>query len=261
MFDQLGVGVFRRRYDSFDLDVGAVIGEDGVLVVDTRASHHQADQFREELRTLTSLPVRWVVDTHYHWDHTFGNARFSGAEIWGHVACRDALARLGDDMKEGAKAWLPPEQHAEIDEVVITPPTHTFATRVSIDIGREVVLTHHGLAHTNSDVVISVPDASVSFVGDIVEESAPPNFGDSFPLTWPLTLRLAIDEMHGTVVPGHGDVVDLAFVRHQHQELVGVAELASQVINDEISIEEAADRGPYPGQVMVTAINRAVEVG
>jgi glyoxylase-like metal-dependent hydrolase (beta-lactamase superfamily II) len=83
VFDQLADGVFRRRYASLDLNIGVVIGDEGVLIVDTRASHVEADELRSDLRALTAKPVLWVIDTHWHWDHTFGNARFPGAEIWG----------------------------------------------------------------------------------------------------------------------------------------------------------------------------------
>jgi glyoxylase-like metal-dependent hydrolase (beta-lactamase superfamily II) len=83
MFDQLADGVYRRRYESLDLNVGVVLGEEGALIVDTRASHVEADELLDELRTLTSLPVRWVIDTHWPWDHTFGNARFPGSRDLG----------------------------------------------------------------------------------------------------------------------------------------------------------------------------------
>ena len=78
MFDELADGVFRRHYESLDLNVGVVLGDEGSLIADTRASHVEADELLDELRRLTSLPVLWVIDTHWHWDHTFGNARFPG---------------------------------------------------------------------------------------------------------------------------------------------------------------------------------------
>lgn len=260
MFDELGEGVFRRRYESLDLNVGIVMGEDGVLVVDTRASHAQADELKVELATLTDLPVRWVVNTHWHWDHTFGNSRFANAEIWGHARCREVLTTRGTEMREAAKRWVPAELHHLVDEVVISPPDRVFASEASVEVGRRVELSYHGLGHTDSDIVVTVPDAGVSFVGDLVEESAPPYFGDSYPVVWPLTMRLAIEDMGEVVVPGHGDVVDHGFVRTQHDELVAVAELATRVIEGELVTEEAAKLGPYPRGVMLTALNRAAEV-
>ena len=132
MFDQLGEGVYRRRYESLDLNVGVVMGDDGLLIVDTRASHRQADELRDELRALSPNPVRWVINTHWHWDHTFGNAVFGTADIWGHQNCLVALRDRGDEMKTSAKTWIPQEYHPVIDEVEITPPKSTFAERASL---------------------------------------------------------------------------------------------------------------------------------
>jgi glyoxylase-like metal-dependent hydrolase (beta-lactamase superfamily II) len=258
MFDELGEGVFRRRYEALDLNIGVVIGEDGVLVVDTRASHSQADQFKKELSSLTDLPVRWVINTHWHWDHTFGNSRFPDVDLWGHERCREALADRGDEMKVGARRWLSERHHAEIDAVEIMAPNKTFSDRASIDIGRRIELTYHGLGHTDADIVIRVPDSDVAFMGDLVEEGAPPSFGDSYPTIWPLTLRLATEEMPGAIVPGHGDVIDPAFIRSQYAELVAVADLAIRCSEGEIAVEDAANEGPYPPDVMIVALERAV---
>lgn len=260
MFQEIGDRVFRRRYESLDLNVGVVLGEEGALVVDTRASHGQADELRTELASLTDLPVRWVVNTHWHWDHSFGNARFRDAEIWGHELCREALAVHGEEMKEGAKAWLPSEHHQAIDDVEVVPPDRTFSDRASLSIGRSVDLSYHGLAHTDADIVITVPDAEVAFMGDVVEESAPPNFGDSYPVTWPLSLRLAMESVPDVIVPGHGDLVDRSFVVSQHEELVAVAELSTRLIAGEIALEDGVSAGPYPEAVMCSALDRALEV-
>lgn len=252
-FDEVGERVWRRRYESLDFNVGVVEGDEGLLVVDTRASHDQADELRSELPELSDKPVRWVVNTHWHWDHTFGNARFPEAEIWGHETCRRMLLEHGDEMKEGAKVWLPDEYHPVIDRVEVVPPSRTFAQRASLAIGRDVLLDHHGLGHTDADIVVRVPDADVLFLGDLVEESAPPAFGDAHPLEWPHTL--ASVPLAGSMVPGHGDTVDRAFVARQQEELEEVARLAGEVAAGR-SPEAAAAEGPYPAEVMRTAFER-----
>lgn len=260
MFEELGNGVFRRRYESLDLNIGVVIGEDGVLLVDTRASHRQARELADELKSLTDLPVRWVVNTHWHWDHTFGNAVFDDALIWGHELCVIGLDKWADEMKSAAKAWLPEEAHAEIDEVEIVLPTETFAETTSIQIGRDIELSYHGLAHTDADIVVRVPDADVAFFGDLVEESAPPSFADSYPITWPLTLRLATEAMPRTIVPGHGDLVDHRFVIAQLGDLTVVADLAGRYIEGEIGLDEGKISGPYAREVMESALRRAAAI-
>ena len=258
MFDQLADGVYRRRYESLDLNVGVVLGEQGILVIDTRASHVEADELREELRTLSSLPVQWVVDTHWHWDHTFGNARFPEAEIWGHELCRKAMVDLGDSMKEDALAWLP-DRLDEIAEVVITPPTSVFDTVAHIDLGPAMAeMTYHGLGHTDADIVVTVGD--VSFMGDLVEEGAPPVFADGFPMSWPITLESAVEIGSSIIVPGHGDTLDRAGAAAQLEEIQAVAGLARRCIEESLPVADAALLGPYPAEVMASALERALTV-
>ncbi len=163
-------------------------------------------------------------------------------------------------IRSHAREWFPTERHSEVDEVEIVPPQHVFAERASIDIGRSIDMRYHGFGHTDADIVVDVPDADVAFFGDLVEEGAPPSFGDSHPLAWPLTLGLAAAELPGTVVPGHGDVVGPHFVRSQLEELVAVAELATGLINGELSLEEAVGTGPYSDEVMRRAMLRAQAV-
>jgi glyoxylase-like metal-dependent hydrolase (beta-lactamase superfamily II) len=259
MFEVLADGVFRRRYESLDLNVGVVLGEQGILVIDTRASHVEADELRNELRALTTLPVRWVVDTHWHWDHTFGNARFPEAEIWGHELCRKTMVELGASMKQDAGAWLP-DRLEEIAEVVITPPTRVFDTAAAIDLGPVVVeMTYHGLGHTDSDIVVTVGD--VSFMGDLLEEGAPPVFDDGFPMSWPATLESAAKIGSSIFVPGHGDTLDRAGAAAQLNEIRAVARLAHRCLEEGLPVADAAFLGPYPPDVMSSALERALSVG
>ena len=265
MFDELADGVYRRRFESQDLNVGVVVGDEGLLIIDTRSSHREADRLIEELKALTGLPVAWVVNTHWHWDHVFGNSRFPGADIWGHRLCRETLLERPEDMIQGAldslRKYGENALADEIDEVVIVPPGLTFEDAVTIDLGgRTVELTYHGLAHTDADIVIRVPDAGVAFFGDILEEGAPPNFGDSYPLLWPETLGSALVSWDGLMVPGHGDVMTQVEAAAQFEELKEVARVATLCVVEKVPLEEAAQLGPYSAEVMTDALRRALEV-
>lgn len=260
VFDELADGVFRRRYESLDINIGVVVSDDGILVIDTRCTHAEADELRADLRNLTPLPVRWVIDTHWHWDHTFGNSRFPEAEIWGHDRCRTEMVERGESMRDDAAGWLP-NQRDEFQAVVITPPTEVFAAAARIDMGSKVVaMSFHGLGHTNADIVITLEDCDVIFMGDLVENGAPPVFDDGYPLSWPQTLRSVFAEGSSLIVPGHGDIMNRAVAMGQLEEIELVAGLARRCIEEGLSVADAARLGPYPEEVMTAALTRALEV-
>jgi glyoxylase-like metal-dependent hydrolase (beta-lactamase superfamily II) len=256
VFDELGDGVFRRRYESLDLNIGVVTGDAAMLVVDSRASYREADELRAELATLTSLPVGWVVNTHYHWDHTWGNARFPEAALWGHEMCRVELVEHGEAMRRRVLGMVPVKQHDAINEVVITPPTATFSSTASIDVGGRIVdLSYHGRGHTNADIIITVRNADVAFAGDLVEEGAPPAYGDAYPLDWGVTLSAA--DPGGTIVPGHGDIVSRGYARTQRDEIASIADIAREGHAAGAPVSQLVGNGPYPEQTMETALTRA----
>ncbi len=247
----MGDRIYRRRYESLDLNVGLVLGDDGAAVIDSRAHHRQADALRTEIEQLTRLPVTTLINTHYHWDHTFGNARFPEASIVGHVRTREALAERGDEMKQQLLEadWMPVEAKPDIEAVAITPPDVTFSQSMQLPVGGRLLdLRYLGLAHTDSDIVVMVDD--VCFAGDLVEESAPPAFGDSFPREWGTTLGALEPLVSGAVVPGHGDVVDAAFVAAQREEIEGA-------VWSLVSGEPA----PYPDAVMRSIRDRLRSAG
>jgi len=94
---EVGDRVYQRRYDPCDVNVSVVVGSDGLLVADTRCSLAEARELRDHLRELSAEPVRWVVNTHIHWDHVWGNAEFVSprqvppAEVWGSAAPAENL--------------------------------------------------------------------------------------------------------------------------------------------------------------------------
>ena len=255
LWTEVGDRVFVRRYEFLALSIGAVVGDDGVLVVDTGASHLQARELLEDLRLLNDLPVRWVVNTHYHWDHCWGNALFRTSELWGHENTRLELLEHGEAARRLVMRYLPVEHHDAVREVEIVPPEHTFSDQVSLDIGRAVDLRYHGRGHTNSDITVGVSD--VLFAGDLVEESAPPSFGDAFPLDWPGALDGLLGRVGGPVVPGHGRPVDRPFVQRQRADIAATVELARAGYADDVPAGEVDVVGaPFPPEVARTVVQR-----
>ena len=255
MFDELSPGVFRRRYPFLRSNIGVVLGEEGVLLIDTRESHEAAGVLIDEIRSLTSKPVRWILNTHWHWDHVFGNACFPEAAVWGHRLSRRRLRDFPDQHRKDARMWMPPERFDEIDRVRIVPPGRTFEAVMSIDIGgRNVEAAYHGRGHTDADIVIHC--GKVTFMGDLVEEGEPPKMGDSHPFDWPTTLAAARSTVRSVVVPGHGRLLTPDDVDEQRHMLAEVADRLRQVVHEGRPAKEALRNGPIPELGMRQALAR-----
>ncbi len=260
-WSEVGDRVFVRRYrtwngEPFDQNVGAILGADGVAVIDTRASHRLADELRADLRALSHQPVVAVVNTHHHWDHTWGNARFATVPSWGHVRCAERVTSDSDEVRRRI-VDDEPGLAAELGEVVFTPPQHTFDGAATVDLGdRQLELRHLGFGHTDNDVVIAVPDAAVLFAGDLLENDAAPGFGDAYPVAWAATALRLSTLVSGAVVPGHGSVGDRAFADRQAADLAALAGLGRSLVEGRLDKEEAVRRSPFPAAPTATALER-----
>jgi glyoxylase-like metal-dependent hydrolase (beta-lactamase superfamily II) len=258
VWQEIADRVFTRRYRFFDQQIGVILGGRDVLVVDTRSTPAQAREIATELRELTHDPVSIVVDTHWHFDHTFGNSVFRPATIWGHVRAAAQLVREGAAMIEEVAREVP-EIAADVRETVIDPPERTFDDRATIELGDRVVeLSYHGRAHTDGDIAIVVPDAAVLFAGDLLEEGAPPSFGDSFPLEWPAAVEQLLPLATGVVVPGHGAVGERRFVEEQLAAFRRLAELARAVHQGSLDVDAAIAGAPFGQETPRTAFDRAL---
>jgi glyoxylase-like metal-dependent hydrolase (beta-lactamase superfamily II) len=260
-------GVLQRRYQPWDVNVCVVRGADGLLVVDTRATPREGEQLRADLREL-GRPVRWVVNTHAHFDHTFGNQAFTRdgggdgrPDLLGHALVPEHLERYERPM---LARWLAEGQQPaeELREVVLTPPTVLVTDRHTLDVGgRAVELVHLGRGHTDNDLLLHVPSAGAWLVGDVVEESGPPMYGTgSFPLEWPGTARALASQLSGddVVVPGHGAPVDVGFVLRQAVALQRVADLLVSLhaagVPEGSAYEAGSDAWPFPREALGTAV-------
>lgn len=257
---EVGDRVFVRRHPSLDLNIGLVIGDVGCLVVDTRASEVEGRELAESVRRVTAEP--WsVVNTHAHFDHCFGNRAFLPAPVWGHGRCAAAL-REGGERTRGRIAGLyradgQEDVAREIEATVIHPPDRWVDDVATLALGgRQVELRHLGRGHTDNDLVVLVPDCGVVLAGDLVEEGAPPQFGDAYPLDWPATLDALLSLVRGAVVPGHGAVVDATYVSGQREELVQLTAVARRGHAEGRPVREVAADLPGLGEFALQAVER-----
>lgn len=251
MWRELGDQVYVRRYESYDLNIGLIVGATAALIIDSRQHSEAAAQLAAEVRAVTPRP--WlVVNTHAHFDHTFGNAELArlhgpGLDIWAHERGVTSLRDYGDIQAHvlGVRA-----------EILL--PNRTVSTEATLGLGgRTVTLRHPGRAHTDHDIVVSDEQSGILFAGDIVEQGAPPSFEDSFPLDWPAALGRVLTLAPSSVVPGHGDVVDRAYIAQQRDDIAAVADLARTAWADGLAASETPATGPYPRDVTITAVERA----
>ncbi|HWJ83096.1 MAG TPA: MBL fold metallo-hydrolase [Nocardioides sp.] len=268
-FSEVAPRVWVARYDFIDVNIALVGGERGLVVVDTYASYDLAREVIEDVRALGAGEVVAVVNTHEHFDHTFGNGAFR--EHYGAVpihATDEAAARTvtsGEAWKARSQEYDDPRVPG-IRATTIVPADRTFSSAAVIDLGdRALELVHPGRGHTGGDLVARVPDADVLLAGDLVEESGPPAYGaDSFPLDWPTSLDLVTGLLTPAtvVVPGHGAPVDRGFVMEQRVGIGVVAETVRDLAARGIRVEDAldaADEWPFEKDRLEHAVRRGYE--
>jgi len=272
-FTEVADRVWVARYDWFDVNVTVVRGQRGLLLVDTHASEDAARAVVADVRRLGAGDVVAVVNTHEHFDHTFGNVvireEFGDAvPIHAHEEAAARTVTAGERIKDLYVDSGDPHTD-EVRATRILAADHTFSSARSLDLGdRLVELVHPGRGHTGGDVVVRIPDADVVLAGDLVEESpirnGVPGFGaDCYPMDWPTTLDLALNLIgpDTVVVPGHGAPVGRDFVQEQRSAIGIVAETIRDLASRGVPVEQALEAGewPYPREELADAVRRGYE--
>jgi glyoxylase-like metal-dependent hydrolase (beta-lactamase superfamily II) len=226
-WERVATGVGRCRLPGWDCTAGLVIGEGTALLVDAGSGLAEGARLRAQAGELAGRRVTHLALTHPHFDHVFGAAAFAGAEVFGAVGVETVLTgRLGraELRADAVRNGLDP---AAADEAVdaLVSPRHHVSGEWTLDLGggRQVLLANVGPGHTAHDLAVLVPGTpEVVFCGDLVEESGEPQAGpDAVPQHWPAALDrlLGLGGEDALYVPGHGAVVDAAFVRAQRDAL------------------------------------------
>ncbi len=201
---------------------GFIVGSNGVIVVDTFTSEGPARDLLAEIRKVTNLPIRFVVNTHYHLDHTGGNAVFAkeGATI---LAQRNLRGWLRTENLKFFGANPKPEQRAMVENLVLPDMVYTHA--VDIFLGTRTVQVRYMLGHTGGDSVVAVPDANVVFTGDLMWTKHLPNLIDATTDAWIKSLdQILAHHPTATFVSGHGDVATAQDVRDFRDYLITLRE-------------------------------------
>jgi len=216
-----------------------IIGDRDVLVVDTNTTPASARAFLDDLKLVTTKPVRYAVNTHYHYDHTDGNQvyRANNTDIIAHEYVKYAMENYdilhrepyvtsqvvnGQRRIDTAKRQLADEKDpqkrttltaqlataekafADLDEIKITPPNITYKDKKDLDLGgRQVQLLFLGRGHTDGDTFVYLPRERIICTGDMLE-SGPSYMGDGQFEEWSVALDNFKKLDFDVVLPGHG---------------------------------------------------------
>lgn len=227
-------------------NAGFVVGSDGVAVVDAFETPTAARALLAAIRKITPLPVRFVIDTHYHLDHVGGNGVFAetGAVV---VAQENVRAwERAENLKFFGDAITPAER-ATVES--LTLPTLTYQDGVVLWLGDRRVVVRVMPGHTGGDSVVVAPDAEVVFTGDLFWDHDLPNLVDADTAQQIATDdALLKDYPRAAFAPGHGEVGKAADVSNFRDYLAALRK----------AVADARGAGKS-GQVLVDAVLPALK--
>jgi cyclase len=253
-----------------------IVNDDEVMVVDDHVSPAAAWVLLEEVKRLTPKPVRYVINTHFHFDHAHGNQIFgAGVDIIGHEFTREMLAsgkplqmplfkgyldgmpaqiagmrqRLEAEKDPAARARLQTQltsaenNLASQKELRLVPPNVTLAREMTLFRGgREIQIRHLGRGHTAGDVVVFLPRERIVITGDFLTAGMS-NLSDSYPDEWVTSLEALKKLDFTTVLPGHGEAyTDRAKIDYYQAYLRDAWAEAGKMKQQGVSAEEASKR-------------------
>jgi cyclase len=183
-------------------NTGFLVGRDGVVSIDTTSTEQRTRAYLSAIARVTDRPVRTLVNTHHHGDHTHGNCLLPLATVVGHPRCREEI--LSTPMPPPSGIWEAPEW----GNLTPNPPFLTFDHQITLWIDDLRVELHYigTPAHTTNDVVAWIPERSVLFTGDLVFVGGTP----FVPMGSISGSLVALERLRAfgakTLVPGHGPV-------------------------------------------------------
>lgn len=206
-FDKLGDGLYCLTAEG-DPNSGVIVGDDGVMVVDARATPVLARELIERIRGVTDMPIKYVLLSHYHAVRVLGASAYGAQHIIASQGTYELIRERGQQDFDSEAQRFPRLFRAVETVPGLTWPTLVFDKSLTIFMGkREVQILHLGKGHTKGDTVAWLPKEKVLFSGDLVEYGAAPYCGDAHFREWPETLENVRALGAEKLVPGRGDAL------------------------------------------------------
>lgn len=202
--------------NSFGANAGIIIGQDFLVAVDSLISSREAKRFIKDINKISKKPVKFLINTHYHLDHSLGNSEFAqlGAIIIAHDNDRENMQKAGEGMLQYAKQSGLSDQ--DLKGTKLAYPTLTFPDRVTLNLGNnKIEIIFIGPSHTTGSVLVFIPQEKVLFAGDLLFTDFHPFLGEANIEGWIKVLDYIMAMDVDKIIPGHGpisskkDVADL----------------------------------------------------
>lgn len=245
--EELAPGVWALMSSLYNVDnAGFVVGETGVAVIDAHISVAMGQQVLARVREVTDKPIRYLVNTNYHGDHTFGNCVFPPETL----VVQQRETALRSPYIEAEKAFLLPtvgNKREIFDGVCYRPPDIVFDERLTLDLGgRTVELYWFGPANTPGDTIVYAPTAHCAWTGNMTTGA----FGLALESDAPSYLKtlaafaatLDVD----TLISGHAPLADAAVLERYMVYFGAVTRGVRRALRDGLDLEAALGRVPVP---------------
>lgn len=243
-------GVFVHHGTHQDIDagysgdicnIGFIVGDKGVAVIDSGGSPKIGRQLREAIRKVTDLPILYVINTHVHPDHIFGNAAFKQDHpvFVGHEKLAGAMAQRKDAYLRNQQSWV----GADAVDSEIIPPTLAIKGNQSLDLGgRSLQLTAYPTAHTNNDLTVLDSKTGTLWSGDLIFVERTPSI-DGDIKGWLQVIEQLRSSDAARVIPGHGPVTPdwKTALDNEHRYLATLLDDVRAAIKAGRTMEQAMD--------------------
>jgi cyclase len=259
---------------------GFIVGRDSALLIEGFQTPIGASFQMDAVRMVTKVPVQAAINTHWHFDHSLGNSFYGGAgvPIWAHAKVASRIAEHYPKWQaETREAFLAPwekrvseartdsqREHARSDiegvsgmfdpvsQAVLALPNHPLDPAkmpMKIDLGGLIVVIETYIGHTDTDLILRVPDQNIAFTGDLLVNSQYPTNINGYPTPWRATLgKIAAFDKNTIFVPGHGQIGTQETVALMRAVFDDIASQAEKLYKAGVPVEEAVERYVVPAK-------------
>lgn len=233
---ELNNGIYARIVEGLT-NSGIIVGNSEILVIDSLRVPSHARDLIKDVKSISNKPIKYLIDTHSHWDHSWGNEEFIDTIIIGHENCYKEMTDENWNNKWKEKILNANDPWSKEAQLVnITPPNLTFSNQMNLHFeDKQIILKYFGKAHTSGDIFIHLVNENILFTGDVTQNKGIPFFGDSYPTDWLDTASGIINVKPSIFVGGHGPLGN-------YQDMIESKTFVDEIINESIKLKSFSNK-------------------